>query len=62
VGFARARDVDLLGRTGADLTLEPDGALRLPLRAWEIRTVRVTLDGGQKRNGDVPLTSPRARR
>ena len=61
-GFAAAREVDLLGRTGAALTLEPDAALRLPLRAWEIRTVRVTLDGHQNRNGDVPLTSPRARR
>jgi mannosylglycerate hydrolase len=61
-GIAAARDVDLLGRTIAALTPEPDGALQLPLRAWEIRTLRVTLDGDQKRDGDVPLTSPRARR
>ena len=36
-----ARDVDLLGRVGPDLPVDPDGSLRLPLGAWEIRTVRL---------------------
>jgi hypothetical protein len=33
--------VDLLGREGADLPLEADSVLRLPLGAWEIATVRL---------------------
>ena len=36
-----ARDVDLLGRPGPDLPLEPDGSLRVDLAAWEIRTLRL---------------------
>ena len=39
--LAGARAVDLLGRPGADLKIEADGSLRLPLGAWEIRTVRL---------------------
>ena len=39
--FAAARDVDLLGRPGRELSIDPDGSLSLPLRAWEIRTVRL---------------------
>jgi alpha-mannosidase len=40
-GFREARVVDLLGREGADLPLEADSVLRLPLGAWEIATVRL---------------------
>ena len=39
--FREARVVDLLGREGADLALEADSVLRLPLGAWEIATVRL---------------------
>jgi mannosylglycerate hydrolase len=39
--IAAARDVDLLGRAGPDRSVDPDGSLRLPLGAWEIRTVRL---------------------
>jgi len=39
--FAGAREVDLLGRSGPDLPLEPDGSLRVALGAWEIRTFRL---------------------
>ncbi|MEO5939332.1 MAG: hypothetical protein ABIZ72_00420, partial [Candidatus Limnocylindrales bacterium] len=42
-GIAAARDVDLLGRPGPDRALDPDGALRLALDAWEIRTIRLRL-------------------
>jgi len=42
--FTAAREVDLLGRSGAGLPLGPDGSLHLELAAWEIRTVQVRLD------------------
>ncbi|HET7029911.1 MAG TPA: hypothetical protein VFI34_05335, partial [Candidatus Limnocylindrales bacterium] len=35
-----AHDVDLLGRRLGDLPVDPDGALSIPLRPWEIRTIR----------------------
>ena len=40
-GIAAARDVDLLGRVGATLAVPADGSLAVPLRAWEIRTLRI---------------------
>jgi alpha-mannosidase len=43
-GLAAAREADLLGRPGADLPVV-DGALRLDLRAWEIRTVQLQREG-----------------
>ncbi|MDQ3127751.1 MAG: alpha-mannosidase [Chloroflexota bacterium] len=36
-----ARDVDLLGRLGGDLAIEPDGRLHIALGPWEIRTIRL---------------------
>jgi mannosylglycerate hydrolase len=36
-----AHDVDLLGRVGDELEIGPDGSLRLELRAWAIRTIRI---------------------
>jgi alpha-mannosidase len=39
-----ARDVDLLGRSGADLPVEANGSLRLELGPWEIRTIQLRLD------------------
>ncbi|MFD5073412.1 glycosyl hydrolase-related protein [Streptomyces sp. NPDC058371] len=39
--FTSARRVDLLGRPGASVPVE-DSTLRLPLRPWEIATVRVS--------------------
>jgi mannosylglycerate hydrolase len=39
--FAAAREVDLLGRIGAELPIEPDGSITLVLAAWEIRTIQV---------------------
>jgi mannosylglycerate hydrolase len=41
LAIAAARDVDLLGRAGLDRPVDPDGSLRLPLGAWEIRTIRL---------------------
>ncbi len=38
--FTAARDVDLLGRTGAALAIEPDGSIHLPIGPWEIRTLQ----------------------
>jgi mannosylglycerate hydrolase len=38
---SEAREVDLLGRIGAELPIEPDGSIRLALRAWQIRTIQV---------------------
>ena len=35
-----AQDVDLLGRPGAELPIEPDGTLQIALGPWEIRTIR----------------------
>ncbi|MDA0636249.1 alpha-mannosidase [Nonomuraea sp. MCN248] len=40
-GFARARRADLRGRPGEALEVV-DGALRLPLNAWEIATVQLS--------------------
>ena len=40
-GIAAARDVDLLGRVGEPLEVAADGSLNVPLRAWEIRTIRL---------------------
>ena len=42
-GLVAARAADLLGRPGPDLPVA-GGALRLDLRAWEIRTVQLRLD------------------
>jgi alpha-mannosidase len=39
--WSGARDVDLLGRPGAQRSLGSDGTLRLELGPWEIRTVRL---------------------
>jgi alpha-mannosidase len=36
-----AREVDLLGRDGPTLAVDPDGHLRLTLDPWEIRTLRL---------------------
>jgi mannosylglycerate hydrolase len=38
--FSEAREVDLLGEPGAGLSVT-DGLLRLPLDAWQIRTVQL---------------------
>jgi alpha-mannosidase len=38
-----AREVDLLGRSGADVPVDADGSLRLELGPWEIRTIQVRL-------------------
>ncbi|HEV7810657.1 MAG TPA: hypothetical protein VGO64_08655, partial [Candidatus Limnocylindrales bacterium] len=40
-GIARARRVDLVGRPGDLLPVEPDGRIHVPLRAWEVATVLV---------------------
>jgi mannosylglycerate hydrolase len=42
-GLVAARAADLLGRPGPDLPIT-GGALRLDLRAWEIRTVQLRRD------------------
>jgi alpha-mannosidase len=42
-GLVAARAADLLGRPGPDLPVA-GGALRLDLRAWEVRTVQLRLD------------------
>jgi alpha-mannosidase len=36
-----AHDVDLLGRIGSALPIEPDGSLRVDLGPWAIRTIRL---------------------
>ena len=41
--ISAARDVDLLGRAGDDLAIASDGTVRITLRAWEIRTIRLRL-------------------
>jgi hypothetical protein len=38
-----AREVDLLGRPVAGLDVASDGHVVVPLRPWEIRTIRVSL-------------------
>ena len=40
-----ARATDLLGRPGPDLPVA-GGALRLALRAWEVRTVQLRVEPG----------------
>jgi mannosylglycerate hydrolase len=42
--FVAAREVDLLGRVGADLPVETDGSIALELGAWEIRTVQARIE------------------
>ncbi len=67
-GIAAAHDVDLLGRVGGSIDPETDGSLRIPLRAWEIRTFRIApgrrcpaeRQAPQTRDVDVTLTSPRS--
>jgi mannosylglycerate hydrolase len=44
-GVVAARAADLLGRPGADLPVA-GGALRLDLRAWEVRTVQLRVEPG----------------
>ncbi len=44
-GLTAARDVDLLGRPGADLPVD-DGTLRLELGPWEIRTLQLRRGDG----------------
>ena len=39
--FAEAREVDLLGRVGAELPIASDGSVTLELGPWEIRTIRL---------------------
>ena len=39
--FEAAREVDLVGRVGVALPIEPDGSIRVALGAWEIRTIQV---------------------
>jgi alpha-mannosidase len=41
-GIGRAREVDLLGRSGAPIPVPDDGRLDIALGAWEIRTIRLT--------------------
>jgi alpha-mannosidase len=41
VPFEAARSVDLLGRVGAELPVEPDGSIHIALGAWEIRTFQL---------------------
>ena len=65
-GVVAARAADLLGRPGADLPVA-GGALRLDLRAWEIRTVHLRVDpgsghgSGQLQDDPVPGPDSRAR-
>jgi mannosylglycerate hydrolase len=40
-GTAAARSADLLGRPAGELTVGADGAVRVPLRAWQIATVQL---------------------
>jgi alpha-mannosidase len=40
-GIGAARDVDLLGRSGAQIAVPDDGRLAIVLSAWEIRTIRI---------------------
>jgi mannosylglycerate hydrolase len=47
-GILAAHDVDLLGRVGGSIDPEPDGSLRIPLRAWEIRTFRIARVGAPR--------------
>ncbi|MEV1287471.1 glycoside hydrolase family 38 C-terminal domain-containing protein [Micromonospora sp. NPDC049679] len=42
-GIREAWRADLLGRPGDRLTVDDDGAVRLPLRAWEIATVQLDM-------------------
>jgi hypothetical protein len=40
-GIGAARDVDLLGRSRAQIAVPDDGRLAIVLSAWEIRTIRI---------------------
>jgi mannosylglycerate hydrolase len=62
--IASASDVDLLGRPGAPLPVEPDGSLELDLGPWEIRTLRMQPVAMPPRRSrlDVTLTAPRTRK
>ncbi len=67
-GIAAARRVDLLGRPGDALAVEPDARLSVPLGPWEIATLLVARFEApasqrdlQNREADVTLTSQRAR-
>jgi mannosylglycerate hydrolase len=53
-----AREADLLGRPGAALPLD-GGDLRLPLGAWEVRTVQLRLPAGRDRPGQGASASVR---
>jgi mannosylglycerate hydrolase len=44
-GVVAARSADLRGRPGPDLPVA-GGALRLDLRAWEVRTVQLRVSPG----------------
>ncbi|HEY8846234.1 MAG TPA: hypothetical protein VIM24_06205 [Candidatus Limnocylindrales bacterium] len=39
--FTAAREVDLLGRAGAELPVQPDGSILVELGPWEIRTIQL---------------------
>ena len=39
--FMAAREVDLLGRAGAELPIQPDGSILVELGPWEIRTIQL---------------------
>ena len=39
--FTAAREVDLLGRAGAALPVQPDGSILVELGPWEIRTIQL---------------------
>jgi mannosylglycerate hydrolase len=53
-----AREADLLGRPGAALAVD-GGDLRLPLGAWEVRTVQLRLPAGRDRPGQGASASVR---
>jgi mannosylglycerate hydrolase len=40
-GVGAARNVDLLGRPGDELKVQPDESLAVDLGPWEIRTIRI---------------------
>jgi mannosylglycerate hydrolase len=52
-GIATATRVDLLGRAADRIPVDPDGHLRVPLRAWEIATIHVVRRDGDGSRPDV---------
>jgi alpha-mannosidase len=56
--FVAAREVDLLGRIGSDVAIDDDGAIRLELQAWEIRTIRVRIGSPPDRRGVRQRSGP----